>query len=190
MAMIPVICSQCGTVFGSPNLIGGNASSIQFENVGVGPCPKCGGTGKVPDGTYDLQDDTLKVVQSSGIPAPALQGLIDLLESLQRGDASNDEVMERVEADAPALAPTVRNVLAKSDPAQWIALLIAVIALYLQGIAKQPPSADEVANAIRAKPVPTYAVPAPNPAAKSKPKRKRPSKTHGEAKQRKSRKRR
>jgi len=188
--MIPAICSRCSTVFGSTNAIGGNAKNVQLSNVGVGPCPECGGMGKVPDGIYDLQNDTLKVVRSSGIPAPALQGLIDLLEALRRGDASNEEVIQRVEADTPALAPTVRNVLAKSDPAKWITLLIAVIALYLQATAKQPSSAEEVSNAIRAKPVPTYAVPSPDPAAKPKSKRKRPSKTQGKAKHRKSRKRR
>lgn len=102
-------------------------------------------------------------------------------------------MINRVEQEALALAPTVRQALEKSDPAKWITLLIAIITLYLQATAAQPPSADEVAEAIRKKPVPTHAVPSPAAKAaipKAKAKRKRAPKSHGTAKQRKSRKRR
>lgn len=194
MAMVPAICDRCGGVFGSEGFIGGsNAKNITMVGNKVGPCPNCGGMGSIPDGVYDIQDNTLKVIKTSGTSPETLQSLIGLLESLGRGEASSSQVINRVEQEAPALAPTVRKALEKSDPAKWITLLIAIITLYLQATAAQPPSADEVAESIREKPVPTYAVPPPAAKAaipKAKAKRKRAPKSHGVAKQRKSRKRR
>lgn len=198
MAMIPAVCDSCGAIFGSEGFIGGTgAANITIRRSKVGPCPNCGGMGSIPDGVYDLQDDTVKVIQASGTSPETLQSLIGLLESLKRGEASSSQIIDRVEQDAPALAPTVRNALSKSDPAQWVAMLIAVISLYLQTTAAQPPSANEVAEAIREKPVPAYPVPSPTANAKSPTsppkgaaKKRRPPKTHGKGKQRKSRKRR
>jgi len=122
--------------------------------------------GSIPDGVYDIQDDTLKVIKVSRTSPETLQSLIGLLEALKRGEASISQVIDRVEQDAPALAPTVRQALAKSEPSKWITLLIAIITLYLQATTAQPPSADEVAEAIREKPIPTYSLPAPPAEAK------------------------
>jgi len=197
MAMVPAICDRCGGIFGSEGFIGGNnAKNITITGVKVGPCPKCGGMGSIPDGVYDIQDDMLKVIKASGASPETLQGLIGLLEALRRGEASSSQVMDRVEQEAPALAPTVRKALSKSDPATWIAVLIAIIALYLQATAAQPPSADEVAESIREKPTPTYTVPPPGSKAepparpKAGEKKKRAPKTHSKGKRRESRKRR
>jgi hypothetical protein len=189
MALVPAICDSCGTIWGAENIFGGDAKNLILTGNKVGPCPKCGGLGSIPDGVYDIQDDTFKVIDTGNIPADVLQGLIDVLDSLRRGEASSSEVIETVEREAPALAPTVKSVLDKSDPAKWVLLLIAIIALYLQATAASPPSAEEVADEIREKPVPTYSVPPPTaPKAKAKP--KRPPKAHRKTKQRKSRKRR
>jgi hypothetical protein len=198
MAMTPAICDSCGAIFGSEGFISGTgATNITITGSKVGPCPNCGGMGSIPDGVYGLQDDTLKVIQASGTSPDTLQSLIGLLESLERGEASGTQVIDRIEREAPALAPTVRSALGKSDPAKWIPLLIAIITLYLQATTASPPSADEVGDAIREKPVPTYSVPLPAASAKSptsppkgKAKKKRPPKAHGKGKQRKSRKRR
>jgi hypothetical protein len=195
MAMVPAICDSCGAIFGSESFIGGSgAKDITLIGNKVGPCPNCGGMGSIPDGVYDIQDDTLKVIRAAGTSPQTLQSLIGLLESLRRGEASSSQVIDRVEREAPALAPTVRNALGKSDPAKWITLLIAIITLYLQATAAPPPSADEVADAIREKPVPTYSAPPPTTAESAAPspkgRKKPPPKAHGKAKQRKSRKRR
>jgi hypothetical protein len=128
-------------------------------------------------------------VRAAGTTPENLQSLIGLLEGLREGEASSAEVMETVEREAPDLAPVVRKGLATSDPIKLITLLITILALYLQATTPAPPSADEVADAIREKPMPTYSVPAPSER-RASGRRKRPPKTHGKAKQRKSRKRR
>lgn len=190
MALIPAICDSCGAIWGAEGFIGGTgATNITITGSKVGPCPNCGGMGSIPDGVYDIQDDTLKVIKASGTPPDTLQNLIGLLEAHRRGEASSSQVIDTVEREAPALASTVRDALAKSDPAKWITLLIAVITMYLQASTPAPPSAHEVAEAIRKKPIPTYEA-KPRPERKASARRKRPAKTHGKMKQGKSRKRR
>lgn len=191
--MVPAICDSCGSIFGSDNFIAGNLSTVTISGGKVGPCPNCSvGMGSIPDGVYDLQDDVLKVVSSSGIQPAALQSLIGWLEALKRGEASSAQVLNQVENQAPALAPTVRVALEKPDRAKWIAILISIIAFYLQATAAQPPTAREVAEELRAAPLPTYSVPAPKPAqhAAGSSRRRRSGKQFGKAKQSKSRKRR
>jgi len=54
MPQIPAICltPNCNTLFPSGVELQ-NARNISFQNCKSGPCPKCGGTGKIPDGLYD-----------------------------------------------------------------------------------------------------------------------------------------
>lgn len=193
MALVPVICDSCSVAWGAENIFAGSATNIQMTGNKVSPCPNCGGVGSIPDGVYDLQDDTLKVVESSGSSAEQLQGIISLLESLRDGQRSEPEVIAEVESAAPGLVPIV--VRALGNPG-WLAVLIAILSVYLQASAPSPPTAEEIGEAIRQQPVPT--VQAEPPAVRSrsegatpKPKRaKRLPKRHGAAKRRKSRKRR
>lgn len=197
MATIPAICDSCGAIWGAENVIGGSgARNIQMTGNKVGPCPNCGGWGSIPDGVYDIQDDTLRVVESANIRPDVLQGLIGALEALRRGDVSDAEVVEKAEAEAPDLAPVIREVLAKPDRTKWLGILLAIIGLYLQMQAPKPPTAEEIASELRADDVPGLVAPQGperQPARRSTgppAKRKRLPKTHGKAKQRKSRKRR
>ena len=189
--MIPAVCRTCGTVFGMPNLIGGNAMDLTLTGIGIGPCPNCGGSGDVPDGVYNLRDDTLEVIQSAGIPPNVLQGIVRMLESLQQGQASKDQVLAEVAREAPALRDTVERALAHPNTAQWVAILIQII-VSMVGMANQGPSAHEIAEELRSEPIPTYSVPAPENAAAERVahRTKRPGKQFGKGKQRKSRKRR
>lgn len=60
---------------------------------------------------------------------------------------TDKEVIERVEAAAPGLAPTIKGYLAKSDPASWVTLLISIL-IMIQSASAFPPSAEEIASAI------------------------------------------
>jgi hypothetical protein len=186
MATIPVICDDpnCGTLWGSTNFIGGEASGVILAGNKVGPCPRCGGVGSVPDGEFDLIEDTLEVVRSADLPRDVLQQLIDVMQAHASGNASDADVIEQVESTAPSLASVVRDYLAKSDPASWLTLLVTILLAMTQPTA---PSAQDIAKEIWAnKP---HAVKQSRPHA-AKPKGKRPAKSVGKAKQPKSRKRR
>jgi hypothetical protein len=197
VATVPGICDNCGAVFGAEALTGAEGRNIDLSRAKIGPCPNCGADGKVPEGTYDLIFDTLRVAREAAIEKIVFDAVIEVLEDRAAGKVTDADVMERVEATAPALAPTVKGYLAKSDPASWIAMLISILMLLQSSSAPSPPSAEEIANAIWAKDHPAHVAPAdPAPADKpemqsrDKPRGKRPAKTHGQSKQRKSRKRR
>lgn len=194
MATVPGICDNCGAIFGTEALAGAEGRNIDLSGAKVGPCPNCGADGSVPEGTYDLIFDTLRVAKEAAIEKVIFDSIIEVLEDRSAGKVTDAQVMERVEATAPALAPTVKGYLAKSDPASWIAMLISILLLLQSSSAPSPPSAEEIADAIWAKDHPAQ-VAAPvagdaSPRRSAKPHRKRPPKAHGKAKQRRSRKRR
>ena len=186
MAMVPGVCEKCGAVFGAEALTGAAGTDIQLGGAKIGPCPSCGSVGRVPEGTYDLIEDTLRVVQAATIEKGILDAVIEVLEDRAEQKVTDADVIERVEASAPALAPTVKDYLAKSDPATWLTLLVSVLAMVMQSSSSPPPSAEEIADAIWAK---------EHPAKTAKPKSIRTAhmqmpKTHGKTEHRKSRKRR
>jgi hypothetical protein len=190
MATIPVICDDptCGTLWGSTSIISGQVSGLTLAGNKVDSCPRCGGMGSVPDGEFDLIDDVLEVVRSADLPVEVLQDLIDILQGHAEGGASDAELIERVETDAPGLASVVRDYLAKSDPASWLALLATILLAMTQPTA---PSAQDIAKEIWANepPAAVRAGPARRPQT-AKPRAKRAAKQFGKAKQSKSRKRR
>ncbi|HSS42455.1 MAG TPA: hypothetical protein VLK37_07870 [Solirubrobacterales bacterium] len=132
------------------------------------------------------------MVRAAAFDKVALDGLIQLLEGRAEGKVTDEEVIERVETEAPTLAPTIKGYLAKSDPASWLALLIAIL-MMIQSASSSPPSAEEIADAIWSKEHPGQAAASVSVGSKAaaKPKaRKTSAKTYGKGKQRKSRKRR
>lgn len=167
--MVPGVCDECGAIFGAEVLTGARGRNIQLGGAKIGPCPSCGGTGSVPEGTFDLIDDTLRVVKAGAIEKIALNAIIEVLEDRTAGKVTDEEVMARVEATAPRLAPTVKDYLAKSDPATWLALLISILMALQSWSAPSPPSAEEIANAIWAKEHPGRVAPM-----KSKSEERRP----------------
>lgn len=191
MATIPAICDACGTVWGAENIIGGpgTVKGLRITDSKVGPCPACKvGWGSIPDGVYDMEDEVMSVVEAGDGSTANLQALVDVLQSRRRGETTDAEVMATVQAAAPALAATVESALQKSDPVKWVTVLLTILMAYLNLTTPVPPSAEEIAHEMRTQPVPTYSVPPPK--AKKPKATKRPAKSHGKAKQRKSRKRR
>lgn len=150
MATVPAICERCGGIFGAEVLAGAHGAGIRLGGARVGPCPSCGGSGTVPEGTYDLIDETLRVVRDATMDHDVLNGLIELLEGRVSGTVSDQEVIERTEAQSPELGSTVRRFLSKSDPASWLQLLLTVLMMF-QSLSSAPPSAEEIAEAIWAR---------------------------------------
>ena len=192
MATVPGICDKCGAVFGAEALTGAEGHNIQLGGAKVGPCPSCGATGSVPDATFDLIDDTLRVVKAAAVEKIFFDAIIEVLEDRAAGKVTDEEVMARVEATAPGLALTVKGYLAKSDPATWLALLISILMMLQASSAPSPPSAEEIADAIWAKEHPTRVGTAESksvtqPRVAQKP---RPAKSHGKSKHRSSQKQR
>src|SRR5688500_1612445 len=98
--LLPAICSNrtCGVTWFAANPFG---PRVSVYNVALGPCPRCGGAGYVPDGQYTplgarlaSADDVRKVVT-------ALQ---ELRAMVSRG-APRSEIDEAIASKHPRLEP-------------------------------------------------------------------------------------
>jgi hypothetical protein len=153
MATLPVICENCGRLFGAPNLIGvagGGQATVQLTDVRYGPCPHCGGVGRIPDGLYEIAEDAVR--QLSGVPREQLLRLQALLARAQEHGATPEGLAREIEAEAPA-AGAIASMLADggSSLAAWLAVLLAVLQILLGQLHEPQPAQtpEQVAEIVR-----------------------------------------
>ncbi|MFB8427147.1 hypothetical protein ACOSZH_24260 [Priestia megaterium] len=56
MPMLSAICDKCKSAFSSGISVEG--SKITLSGNTAGPCPKCSGTGRITDGTFNFIDNS------------------------------------------------------------------------------------------------------------------------------------
>ncbi len=100
MAYIPAICTNpaCNCIFASGiDLLGKGVAT--FNNCAAGPCPQCGGIGKIPDGEYQFLRDG---IFASLFNIPDITQLSRIKQILET--AKNDaKFQEKLAAAAPEL---------------------------------------------------------------------------------------
>lgn len=62
---LPAICNKCGCIFESGFALG-FGSTMTISNCNSGPCPRCGGSGNIPNGVYKFINNTVQLITSSG----------------------------------------------------------------------------------------------------------------------------
>jgi hypothetical protein len=109
------------------------ASNVHIEDVSVGPCPKCGGIGHIPDGIYSAATDTIEVVATSAKSAQSLATLLRLLQQARDTHTTADELVKALEKEEGAnlkpVADLVRRLPKKLDIKYWVAIAISIVAL-------------------------------------------------------------
>jgi DNA-binding transcriptional MerR regulator len=131
MTRVPAVCDKCGAFFPSP-IEAQNATHITFANVAVGPCPKCGGNGHVPDGTYNFIGTAIEFLGGPERSRRDLERLAAVLHDAKRRGASIEEIREAVKKETPELKsltdllPTTRTELYA-----FIAIIISILSLLL-----------------------------------------------------------
>ena len=127
-AQIPAVCDHCGTVFPSGIALGMGAS-VRIEDVGAGPCPKCGGRGSIPDGLYEFAGEAQRVL--SNWSPERQQHLAAAIESARQAPEPRAAVTAAIAQD-PDLAALAKRLLIPSDANQFwafVATLIAILGL-------------------------------------------------------------
>jgi hypothetical protein len=139
VAPIPAICETCRRVFVSHNIIGGTAT-VTMVGSRVGPCPHCGGWGRIPDGVYDLADAVTTYFAAPSVPIGDLERLIKVFQTAQAQGASANEVADTIERELPSLEG-LSEWLRRAGPvlakALW-PLLIAILVLMIQQRMERP----------------------------------------------------
>jgi|SRR5713101_7355493 len=152
MPVLPAICERCSTVFSSGFAIG-DSTHITMVGNRAGPCPSCGGWGRIPDGVYDIVGETIRVLATSPQSTEAWARLASVLEQARKRREDAAAVATSIEKNAPefkALSDVVgrlRGVRLKD----WIVIALAIIAI-MQGLgaaesaARQEAKIDQIYN--------------------------------------------
>lgn len=80
---LPAICESCSTIFASR--YGVENSDGTFEDNTDSPCPKCGGVGRIPDGSFEFVNGVMVVLEA---PYHSREDLLRLASVLKEVDAS------------------------------------------------------------------------------------------------------
>ncbi len=146
---LPAVCGACGTIFPSGFMIAGGPN--YFSDVRAGPCPGCGGIGRVPEGMIDLRRPdvvaALRAMAELGsignlrrmvglLSAASTDELLAIRQALTVGTAgrSEDQVVKDVQRAAPGLADVaglIRDRDNRMELATWLTLLVAIVAIVI-----------------------------------------------------------
>jgi hypothetical protein len=143
MPAIPAICNKCGTIFPGVALRG-TGLKARFVDCKAGPCPKCGGTGRIPDGQYDIFGDTLFAILQNITDTDVIKQSIEVIKTNIAAKASPEKITEEARKAAPELK-TLWDFIPKTrvEAYAFITLLILVLSKFIDfSPSLKAPSAD------------------------------------------------
>lgn len=157
-----------GHTFVMRNLIGASAgTTVQMQDVRIGPCPVCGESGRIRDGIYTLREHAGRLV--TAFRSLSYQDLTKAREALEQAkrlgtDGAIDEAVKNLpDTVRAAVQDIVRKEGSRSNRLALIALLLTIIAWFFP---KAPSEVvAEVAHLFHKSPAVTE--PAPTPANES-----------------------
>jgi hypothetical protein len=125
---VPAVCDDCGGVFAS-GLVADESTDITIIGFRT-TCPYCGGSGGIPDGSYDFIGDTIQVLAANPYSRERLERVRTILDELRSaGSNTSEEVVAALEEEAPELARIVRDHLVPRTPADLYALLTLLLGI-------------------------------------------------------------
>lgn len=130
----PAFCPHCGLVFDSAIHVE-NSRNITFENVRQN-CPRCGGDAEIPDGTFNVLDDTIEVLAGSGLTRARLQALAAVLAEARSGERSDESAFEELRNASPALSALIDHFSPTMKKALIVFLWFVIQMLLSQGISE------------------------------------------------------
>jgi SEC-C motif len=178
---LPAVCATCSTIFPSGLTVAAGGPAIFLDNL-AGPCPGCGGMGRVPDGVIDLsRPDVVAALQAivalgsidnlrlmvGLVSAASKEELLAVAGALSAGppDRSEDQVVQAVQQAAPRLhdlAGLIRNRDSRMELATWLTLLATIISIVIavKTISHDeitPPRQDQIIRVVTQAPTATTA---------------------------------
>jgi hypothetical protein len=129
MPNMPAFCDTCGTAFNSGIFVE-NVTSLTMRGNKSGPCPKCGGTGSIPDGTFNVIGHAIEIISAPKSTVDQLKKLANILSVAKKEDADTTKIAQRIEKELPELS-SLKGLLPKTrtELYAFIALLLTAITL-------------------------------------------------------------
>lgn len=132
MPLMPAFCDNCGTVFSS-GVFGDNALQTTFVNCTAGPCPKCGGTGHIPDGVYNLVGSAIEFLSGPQRTIDELKKLYILLKLAKEKQYAPEKINEELEKELPQFVSLLKDILpkTKTELYSFIGLILTAITILI-----------------------------------------------------------
>lgn len=132
MPAVPAFCNTCGAVFAS-GFNFENAIGVSFAGCGAGPCPRCGGTGHIPDGVFNFIGNTIEILSAPGRTIAELTRLAEILKDAKAKAETREEVASRIKKEVPTLSK-LGELLPENrgELYGFLAVVLAAIQLFTQ----------------------------------------------------------
>lgn len=136
---MPAFCTKCENVFSSGFIFGGTSRNITLQG-NLASCPKCGGIGIVPDGTYDFIEDTIHILSGPETTLDSLRRLKSILEKAKEEDREPQEVAATIKREIPEQSLIADNLeKEKKDKFRFqITLMVAIVGIVISAVMEAP----------------------------------------------------
>jgi hypothetical protein len=122
---IPSFCPHCGLIFPSRAFnFGGNVTNLVLTG-NRETCPRCGQMAELPDGTFNVVDDTIEVLQATPLTRARLSDLANVLDRARRGAIADEDLADAVEREGNSSG--VADLIRKTPPKMRHALILLLI---------------------------------------------------------------
>ena len=132
----PAFCPKCGLIFQSRLIaIEGNVQGLTLQG-NRETCPRCGAWAELPDGTFDVIGDAIRVLSASDLTRERLLRLQAILQAANEGRISEEEAEEAVAAESPEIATLLQRLRPKMGRALILFVSSAISILAAQALAE------------------------------------------------------
>ena len=136
MPAVPAFCMDCGTPFNS-GFFFDNATNVTLSGNVSGPCPKCGGMGRVPDGVFNFIGNTIEILSAPQRTISELLRLQAILRDARIKSESKEAVASRLSSELPTLLLLAKLLPEnKSELYGFLSVVLAAIPFFLATPAK------------------------------------------------------
>jgi len=125
MAQIPAICNNCNTIFPSGFNLANGARNASFINCGAGPCPNCGGNGRILDGVYNAVGNVIEAFIGQQ-DTSHLRQFLAVLELAKKEEWGREEVGSNITRTTPTFKKVV-DWLPKSTTELYAFIVILIM---------------------------------------------------------------
>jgi hypothetical protein len=118
----------------------------------AGPCPYCGGMGKIPDGTYRYAADTLEFLRESEVSD--LRALERVLKEAKTRKYEPEQLAKEIAATAPRLSKLGALMpQSRAELQNYILIILAALAVLVPALSEHPtqppPTVIQIFNSIK-----------------------------------------
>jgi hypothetical protein len=136
MPSIPAFCDNCGFIFNSGYSFGGNVQNIQMTG-NKSQCTNCGNMADIPDGLYNVVNNTINLLKGPDISVQRLKTLKRFVTDLRDKELTKEQLSKTITKEAPELSSIVDALpKTRNELYAFLAVLISLITMLIGTLSK------------------------------------------------------